>query len=371
MRRTPALIAGGGPAGSVAALVLAHGGASPLVLERSRGSQDALCGGFLSWRTLESLASVGIDPAMLGGHAVRRVVLFAGKGRAESPLPAPAIGLSRRRLDALLLDTARSAGAGVERGVTIRSAEGTTLHTGDGAEVTGETLFLATGKHDVRGAMRDAAVGDDPAMGVRVRLAPHPALARLVGDAIELHAFSGGYGGLVLQEDGSANLCMALRRSRLKAAGDLPALLRVLGDELPALGERLAHMGGTPAIDAIANVPYGWRAKGTVSGVYRLGDQAGVIPSLAGEGVGIAIASAIRAARHWQRQGPDGAPGFQQALRRRLHRPIALAGWLRTLAEHPAGHALLLAGGRLPSLVGTAARWTRIDSVSRRSADLA
>ncbi|KQM26583.1 MULTISPECIES: NAD(P)/FAD-dependent oxidoreductase [unclassified Sphingomonas] len=367
MRRTPALIAGGGPAGSVAALLLAQGGAQPLVLERSRRSQDALCGGFLSWRTLESLASVGIDPARLGGHVVRRVVLFTARGRAESSLPAPAIGLSRLRLDALLLDAARNAGAGVERGVTIRSAEGTTLHTGDGADVTGETLFLATGKHDLRGAMRDAVVGDDPAMGVRVRLAPHPSLTRLVGDAIELHAFAGGYGGLVLQEDGSANLCMALRRSRLKAAGDLPALLRVLGDELPALGERLAHMGATPAIDAIANVPYGWRAAGTVPGVYRLGDQAGVIPSLAGEGMGIAIASAIRAARQWQAQGPAGAPVFQQALRGRLHRPIAIAGLLRTLAEHPATHPLLLVGGRIAPLVAMAARWTRIDSVSRRS----
>lgn len=364
MRRTPALIAGGGPAGSIAALLLARSGATPLVLERSREPQDALCGGFLSWRTLESLASVGIDPAMLGGHQVRRVVLFAGKGRVESPLPAPAIGLSRLRLDALLLDAARRAGAAVERGVTIRSAEGTTLHTGDGAALTGETLFLATGKHDLRGAMRDAVSGDDPAMGVRVRLAPHPALTRLVGDAIELHAFAGGYAGLVCQEDGSANLCMALRRSRLRKAGDLPALLRTLADELPALGERVAHIDGAPAIDAIANVPYGWRARDTLPGVYRLGDQAGVIPSLAGEGMGIAIASAIGAAAQWQRDGPEGATGFQHALRQRLHRPIALAGLLRTLAEHPLAHPLLLAGGRVPALVAGAARWTRIDSVS-------
>ena len=371
MRRTPALIAGGGPAGSVAALLLAQGGAAPLVLERSRAPHDALCGGFLSWRTLESLAGVGIDPATLGGHVVRRVVLFAGKGRAESPLPAAAIGLSRLRLDALLLDAARAAGAGVERGVTIRSADRTTLHTGDGADLAGDTLFLATGKHELRGAMRDAPVDDDPAMGVRVRLASHPALTRLIGDAIELHAFAGGYGGLVLQEDGSANLCMALRRSRLRAAGDLPGLLRVLAAELPALGERLAHLHETPAIDAIANVPYGWRAKGTAPGVYRLGDQAGVIPSLAGEGMGIAIASAIRAARHWQRHGPAGAPGFQHALRRSLRRPIALAGLLRTLAEHASGHRLLLAGGRIAPLVGAAARWTRIDSVSRRSANTA
>lgn len=360
MRRTAALIAGGGPAGAVAALLLARGGTVPLLLERSHGTPDALCGGFLSWRTLESLARIGVRPQ---GHVVRRVVLFAGPGRAESALPAPAIGLSRRRLDALLLDHARAAGAGVERGVTIRSATGCTLHTGDGADVVGDTVFLATGKHDVRGAMRDAVVGDDPAMGVRVRLAPHPALARLIGDAIELHAFRGGYGGLVCQEDGSANLCMALRRSRLRAAGDLPGLLRVLADECPALGERLAFIDAAPAIDAVANVPYGWRARSTGAGVYRLGDQAGVIPSLAGEGMGIAIASAIRAVAAWQTQGAAGAIGYQRDLARALRRPIAVAGLLKALAEDRRGGALLLAGGRIPWLVNRAAAWTRIDQM--------
>ena len=368
MRRTSALIAGGGPAGAVAALRLAQGGATPLLLERSRGTPDALCGGFLSWRTLESLASVGVDRAALGGHVVRRVVLFAGRWRAESALPAPAIGLSRRRLDALLLDHAVAAGAGVERGVTIRSADGTTLHSGDDAAIMGQSLFLATGKHELRGAMRDAEIGNDPAMGVRVRLAPHPALTRLVGDAIELHAFAGGYAGLVLQEDGSANLCMALRRSRLRAAGDLPALLTALATESPALAERLAFLSDTPAIDAIANVPYGWRTGTTTPGVYRLGDQAGVIPSLAGEGMGIAIASAIRAAARWQHDGAAGAERYQRDLARALHRPIALAGMLRALAEHPAGHPLLLFGGRIAPLVAAAARWTRVASVSRRSA---
>ncbi|MDJ0276818.1 FAD-dependent monooxygenase [Sphingomonas sp. 2R-10] len=367
MRRTSALIAGGGPAGAVAALCLARGGATPLLLERSRGTPDALCGGFLSWRTLDSLASVGVDRTALGGHVVRRVVLFAGGRRATSMLPAPAIGLSRRRLDALLLDHAIAAGAGVERGVTIRSADGRTLHTGDGATVTGDSLFLATGKHDLRGAMRDAPIGGDPAMGVRVRLEPHPALTRLVGDAIELHAFAGGYAGLVLQEDGGANLCMALRRSRLRAAGDLPALLAALAGESPALAERLAFLGHVPAIDAIANVPYGWRTGRTTPGVFRLGDQAGVIPSLAGEGMGIAIASAIRAATSWQQDGTAGAETYQRDLARALHRPIALAGVLRTLADHRAGHALLLAGGRIAPLVAAAARWTRVAPVSHRS----
>ena len=58
MRRTAALIAGGGPAGSAAAITLARGGQAPLVIERDRETGDALCGGFLSWRSLETLANL-------------------------------------------------------------------------------------------------------------------------------------------------------------------------------------------------------------------------------------------------------------------------------------------------------------------------
>ncbi|WP_447407143.1 hypothetical protein, partial [Clostridium perfringens] len=82
--------------------------------------------------------------------------------------------------------------------------------------------------------------------------------------------------GIVLQEDGSANLCLAVHRSRLAAAGSPAALLASLAAEAPVLAERLADLDDDLPIDAIANVPYGWRARGTEPGLYRLGDQAGV-----------------------------------------------------------------------------------------------
>ncbi len=362
MRRTRALIAGGGPAGAIAAMLIARDGERPLVLERTHAPQDALCGGFLSWRTLETLARAGVDPAALDGHAVRRARLFAGTRQAEAMLPAPAIGLSRRVLDAVLIDHARTAGAAIERGVAIRAAEGRTLRTGDGATIVGDALFLATGKHDLRGLVRPVPVEHDPAMGVRVRLAAAPALTRMVGDAIELHLFDGGYAGLVLQEDGSANLCMALRRSRLTAMGTLPALLDRLADECPALGDRLAHMAPGAPIDAIANVPYGWRTADTAPGIFRLGDQAGVIPSLAGEGMGIAIASGVRAARAFARSGAEGAAGYQRDLARAMRRPLGVAGVVRALAERPVGGRILLGGARLPGLLTLVATTTRIGS---------
>ncbi|WJY18014.1 hypothetical protein QQS45_10295 [Alteriqipengyuania flavescens] len=39
-----------------------------------------------------------------------------------------------------------------------------------------------------------------------------------MGDAIELHLFEHGYASIVLQEDDSANICLALRKERLAQA---------------------------------------------------------------------------------------------------------------------------------------------------------
>lgn len=332
-------------------------GERALILERSAEPQDALCGGFLSWRTLDALAALGVEADMLNTARVTRLRLFAGKRTAEARLPAPAIGVSRRRLDAILLDRAIQSGAAVERGVMVRAFEDGNARLGDGAALTAEATLLATGKHELRGVQRehDAA---DPALGLRLRLS---GLDRMVSDAIELHMFDRGYAGLVLQEDGSANLCMAVRRSRLQEAGSPAALVSALGEECPPLGERLVH-AIDPAIDAVANVPYGWRATGTEVGLYRLGDQAGVIPSLAGEGMGIAIASGVSAARAIL--AGESATDWQPRFAHTLVRPLGIAGFVRHLAESRGTAALLTLAADIPGLARGVARLTRIKQES-------
>jgi len=361
MRRTPALIVGGGPAGAVAALLLARAGSPHLLIERSAATGDALCGGFLSWRTLETLERVGIRPDALSHDRIRRLRLFAGGRQAEAYLPRPAIAVSRWRLDTVLLDQATDAGAAVERGVAVRGAAGLVVRLADDSEIVSDALFLATGKHDVRGLARPVVRDDDPALGLRVRLGPSRALDRMVDGTIELHLFDRGYAGLARQEDGTVNCCMAVHRSRLSEAGSPASLLDILGRESSALGERLAHRAGDAAIDAVANVPYGWRAHETVPGLFRLGDQAACIPSLAGEGMGIAIESAARAATAYLRDGPGAAVAYQARLAGDLARPFAVAGVIRGAAERPTWASALAAAVRLTQqLAGIAARLTRI-----------
>lgn len=351
---------GAGPAGCAAAIVLAQSGAQPLLVDRDAKAGDALCGGFLSWRTAERLRGLGIDPEALGAHRVERLILF-GEGRpAEIALPRRAYGLSRRTLDTALRSRALAEGAQLVCD-TVRQVEA--LHVkGRAHEWHAESLFLATGKHDVRGSPRPRAA-KDPALGLRVRLNLSPRLAKRLANTIELHLFEGGYAGLVLQEDGSANLCLAVRKSLLgDADGDPAALLAKAAAAHPHLALRLEPGWREAAFDTIGSVPYGWSAESTEPGVFRLGDQAAVIPSLAGEGIDIALASGIVAAEAWRTGGADAAPAYQQALHKRVKAPLLWAGAAWGLAERPAITKWGLAAARFaPTLVERLVDATRLD----------
>ena len=310
----------------------------------------------MSWQTVAALGTLGVDVQTLGAHRVARLRVFVGERSAHASLPDAAWGLSRHTLDTALRARALAAGARLEidraRSIAPNRIEG------ERQEWRSDAIFLATGKHDVRGESR-LRTADDPALGLRVRIPAQTGLAELVGDAIELHLFEGAYVGIVLQEDGSANVCLALRKSRLAKEGSPRDLLNHLADRNAAFADRWRFADPDLAVDTIGSVPYGWIAQTTEPGLYRLGDQAAVIPSLAGEGMGIAIASGMSAATACL-DGTD-ALRWQRDFARRAARPVAIASAIWKAAETPALARLGLGTtALLPALATMAMRASRI-----------
>lgn len=359
MRIADPLIVGAGPAGCAAAIRLAEAGAAPLLLDRDEVVKDPLCGGFLSWRTIEQLDALGIDVTALGAHRVTRLRLFDGEQKAELALPHPAFGLSRHALDTAMRALAQKRGAELAFD-TIRGLDGTRAC---GVEHTwqGSALFLASGKHDIRGISRPRTRADS-ALGLRLRLPASPKRTTLMGGAIELHLFAGGYAGIVLQEGGSANICLALRKSALAGADNSPdALFAWLAERSDAFAARLGADWRSARFDTVGAVPYGFIADITEPGRYRLGDQAAVIPSLAGEGISIALASGVAAAQAFCTHGD--AKRYQREFAARARRPIRLASAAWHLAEHRLGARAAIAVARIaPRVIAALADRARIDA---------
>ena len=330
--------------------MLAEQGVHPILLDRDAEPRDQLCGGFLSWRTAEQLQRLGIDPAALNASRVGEIALFERHREFVAPLPSPAYGLSRRALDTALRERAVAAGAQLEID-SVRTIDGGEV-VGRHRKWTGDGLFLATGKHDLRGVGRHRD-SRDPALGLRLRLTAAPARTRLLAGRIELHLFDRGYAGVVLHEDGSANVCLAVRKSLLaRSGGDPVELLAQLGDEHPAFAARLADDWRGAAVESIGAVPYGWIARSAEPGQFRLGDQAAVIPSLAGEGISIALASGALAARVWLEHGAGGAALFQRRMAAHAAAPLRAAGLARSLAESPLfARAGLALASRVPAVL--------------------
>lgn len=362
------VVVGGGLAGGAAAALLAQAGKAPLLLERTSGPHDKICGEFVSTEAQAHLAALGLDVGRLGGAPIDRVRLVDGRRSAETRLPFRALGLTRRRLDAALLDHAAAAGAQVDYDITVREIDGSRLATSAGPLAPATTL-LASGKHDVRGIKREPAGTLNHLIGFKQYYRVGEETRAALAGFIEIVRFGGGYAGLQLVEDGVANLCLLVDRGRFNAAGASAAAL--LSDLLtePHLARRLG--GAEPLLDrplTIAGVPYGYlRGSHADDGIFRLGDQAGVIPSFSGDGMSIALHSARLAAQAVIDGAPAGA--FQSRLHRDIAGQIRRASWLQRGGETAAGRHLLFAAIRLmPSALRWAATLTRVPEPALRRA---
>jgi flavin-dependent dehydrogenase len=365
-----ALVIGGGVAGAAVAAHLAEAGQSVVLVERRDGPHHKVCGEFVSGEAAHYLDDLGVDLAALGAVRMHVVRLCTGRHVAAAVLPFPAYSVSRRMLDEALLRAAAARGAQVRRGRGVRAlvrSDGAWIATlDDGATVAARDVFLATGKHDLRGWKRPPGVQNDlVAFKLHWRLAPHEAAA--LGAGVELMLFSGGYAGLEPVEDGFANLCLVVREQQLAAVGRRwDALLAALRAASPQLDQRLAD--AIPCADrpfAIASIPYGYVATGN-RGPWLVGDQAAVIPSFAGDGIAIALHSARLAADVYLAGG--GAAEFQARLAHDVSRQVRRATWLSRLLVHPTGQGLASLGTRIaPGIVASVARMTRIPAASIRS----
>lgn len=363
-----AAVVGAGPAGASLARSLSMSGRSVLLLERSMGAHQKVCGEFLSHEAVSYLSEMGVDPVRLGAVPISSVALMRNRAVATAELPFPAVSLSRFRLDEALIELAADAGSEVSRGARV---QGVQRHHDcwrvevDDHAVMARDVFMASGKHDIRGWKRPPGRQSD-LIGFKQRFHLAPGQASKLARRVELYLFPGGYCGLEPVEDDVGNMSLLIRKSRFAQLGSWQRLWDHMIKCNPMLAERLKgaiQMTERPL--SISALPYGFVRRQS-SGPWFLGDQAAVIPSFAGNGISLALHSAHLAARCYLSRRSSNE--FQEAFARDVHRPVHRATLLSQLLVQPWAQGVLsTAACYLPVAMRVIAAGTRLPLAHQRS----
>ena len=328
--RYDSIVVGAGPAGSLAAHDLAVAGARVLLVDRADFPRDKPCGGGVLIGAARHLP-FSIEPVVertLSDFRVR----YRRDWTFEYHSDAPLVHMTRRaRLDAYLAEQAVAAGATFEDGRRVRGVEPdgdrVTVRFEDGDAASAATLVAADG---VNGVCR-RAVGLPPLPAAVAMEADSPGVpgdwSRHVG--IELGSMPGGYGWVFPKGD----------HCNIGVGGWLGIGPRLRG-ELDAYGavERFA----APELAGHRGYRLPLRDIGSpvvVGRVALVGDAAGLVDQLSGEGIGNAFRSGRMAAAAVGRLLAGEAPdlgGYQRALEETIDADLAVSRQLYDLLhDHP------------------------------------
>jgi flavin-dependent dehydrogenase len=363
MADTEFLSIGGGLAGAALALELARNGREVVILEREHGPHHKVCGEFLSGEAQQLLAYLGVDIDALGASSVDTLRLASADRVATAPLPFIARGLSRYRLDDVLLKAAERAGAAVAYGSHVvgldRDPDGhVAAVTSGGQRHRARFAALATGKHALRGVPRPPS----DKVAFKIQLTAGAAAQQLLDRHVQLVAFDDGYVGSCLVEEEIITLCWVMRDRRLRQIGaGWPEQAAYLAGQSQLL--RMVLTDAAALFDkpvAVAGIPYGFLRSDVVApNILPVGDQLAVIPSYTGDGQAIALFSGVAAAQ-FLLAGKDAA-AFQAEMMRRLRPQFRWATTVNLMFEHRFGQrAALAAAARLPGVVTRIAQSTRL-----------
>ncbi|MFB6247519.1 MAG: NAD(P)/FAD-dependent oxidoreductase [Salinibacter sp.] len=362
-----AIVIGGGLAGCSAAHQLARRGWEVVLLEKDTYPRHKLCGEFLSPEAQSSLSGLNLleEVRSAGARRLRRARLTGPNGTtAEHGLPGTALGLSRYRLDTLLFRAARRVGVDGRPGTKATAVTGS---LGDGfvVEAGGDALSgrLVLGAYGRRSPL-DRRL-DRPFLGEQ---SPYVAFkAHYAGTSpelpgtVEVHTAPGGYCGIGPVEEDRFNVCWIGRTDALKrAGGTAPAMLDEMRRHNPVLDDRMRDLVRvSDRFEAVSQVPLMSKSQ-FVDGVCMIGDSAGMIAPLCGDGMAMALDTADLVAPMAEqflsgRRSPAAfRADYRDRWRSRYQRRLRLGRWAHAAAFRPlASTALLTACRVLPPL----ARW--------------
>jgi geranylgeranyl reductase family protein len=355
-------VIGAGPAGAAVAIRAARGGARVTVFEKASPGRDKVCGDGLTPRAVAALGELGIS--LEGAHRIDGLRMIAGNTRRELLWPANnrfgshGAVWPRRVLDKHLVEAAEEAGAEILWDTEVmpaRADDGTVVGVEGvvgGDRWPADMVVLATGAPGAAARMLGAERVDSEPFGLAIRTyAPSPRHAdRHLEACLTLRGAEGGwvpgYGWMFPAGDGTVNIG-AGSMSTMKGFRNLN-LNRLLNDyrDLVAdeweLGEYLERpRAWRLPMSAVRRHGSGWAA---------VGDAAGLINPMNGEGIDYGLESGMLLADLFLEDPASAPAAYDRVIGERFD------GFLRTGRRFSflIGHPWILRNG-LRLAVGTQA----------------
>ena len=290
-------IIGGGLSGLISSIELSRAGFSVILIEKKSYPSHKVCGEYVSNEVLEYLMSIGLDPFEKGAIRIDEFELSSVSGlRSSLKLPLGGFGLSRYAFDQALYDVAlqNSVNFCLNDSVDFvnfsEKEDLFTIKTQKGIELNSKILIGAHGKRSSLDKYLDRDF-------IKRRSSYMAVKCHYEGDfpenLVALHNFKGGYCGLSKVETGHVNVCYLTLESNLKKYKDIKSMEYGILSQNPHLKSVFSEWN--PVFKTPLSISQIYFHEKTLvdQHVLMVGDAAGLIYPLCGNGMAMAIHGAI------------------------------------------------------------------------------
>ena len=288
-------VVGGGPAGSILARMLAKQNWEILLLEANGMPKRKICGEYLCPRGKQILEEMGMDFLFKKMRSIHGMTLYSPNGtKVETDFPSALAGLSLRRdlFDEALLQEAKAAGVHTQRGKRVENIieSGGVWRISTNAETfSAKILIGADGRQSL---VSKALKNDMPPFSDKVALHINLPTEAPTGNKGEMHILgNGSYVGLNPTGEDEWNLSLVCDATEVKKSGDPKLALVSSLKESASLSSRFLPFPENVPVKVTYPISHGVK-KIFGKNWALVGDAAGFVDPLTGEGIYQAIFSA-------------------------------------------------------------------------------